>query len=201
MKVVFLEDVEGTALVGEVKEVKAGFARNFLLPRGVAIPATKNNVQRATSVASRETVRQAKLDAEARDLVGKLEGLAVTMEARLGENGRLFGSVTNRDIAARLAKAGHEVDAHIIQLPEPIREIGERVVAIRFTRNVSTDVTVTVVPDEASRPILERIEAEKKALEEAEAKRLAEMEYAANQARGRRRRRDEEDEDDDSDES
>ncbi|MCA9830711.1 MAG: 50S ribosomal protein L9 [Dehalococcoidia bacterium] len=201
MKVVFLEDVEGTALVGDVKEVKAGFARNFLLPRGMAIPATKNNIQRATSVASRETVRQAKLDAEARDVVGKLEGLAVTIEARLGENGRLFGSVTNRDIAARLAEAGHEVDAHIIQLSEPIREIGERVVAIRFTRNVSTDVTVTVVPDEASKPILERIEAEKKALEEAEAKRLAEMEYAANQARGRRRRRDEEDEDDDSDES
>lgn len=201
MKVVFLEDVEGTALVGDVKEVKAGFARNFLLPRGMAIPATKNNIQRATSVASRETVRQAKLDAEARDVVGKLEGLAVTIEARLGENGRLFGSVTNRDIAARLAEAGHEVDAHIIQLPEPIREIGERVVAIRFTRNVSTDVTVTVVPDEASKPILERIEAEKKALEEAEAKRLAEMEYAANQARGRRRRRDEEDEEDDSDES
>ena len=201
MKVVFLEDVEGTALVGEVKEVKAGFARNFLLPRGVAIPATKNNIQRATAVASRETVRQAKLDAEARDVVGKLEGLAVTIEARLGENGRLFGSVTNRDIAARLADSGHEVDAHIIQLAEPIRELGERVVSIRFTRNVSTDVTVTVVPDEASKPILERIEAEKKALEEAEAKRLAEMEYAANQARGRRRRRDEEDEDDDSDES
>lgn len=201
MKVVFLEDVEGTALVGEVKEVKGGFARNFLLPRGVAVPATKNNIQRATSIASRETVRQARLDAEAREVVGSLEGLAVSIEARLGENGRLFGSVTNRDIAAKLAEAGHEVDAHIIQLSEPIRELGERVIPIRFTRNVSTGVTVTVVPDEASKPILERIEAEKKALEEAEAKRLAEMEYAANQARGRRRRRDDDDDDDDSDDS
>jgi large subunit ribosomal protein L9 len=187
MKVVFFEDVEGTAQVGDVKDVKPGFARNFLLPRGLAGPATRNNLQRATSLAQKETIRQAKLDAEAAGVATKLEGLTVRVEARLGESGRLFGSVTNRDIAAKLAEAGHPVDAHIILLPEPIRELGERTVAIKLSRNVSTEVTVVVEPDEASKPILERLEAERLAAEEAEAKRRAEAEYAA-QARERRRR-------------
>jgi len=188
MKVVFLEDVEGTAQVGDVKDVKNGFARNFLLPRGKAAPATKNNIQRATSLAQKEAVRQAKLDAEAKGVVQKLEGLTVHVEARLGESGRLFGSVTNRDIAAKLAEAGHQIDPHVILLPEPIRELGERIVNIKLTRNVSAEVTVVVEPDEASKPILERLEAERLAAEEAEAKRRAEAEYAAAQARGRRRR-------------
>jgi large subunit ribosomal protein L9 len=193
MKVVFFEDVEGTAQVGEVKEVKAGFARNFLLPRGMAGPTSRENIQRATALAQKESRRMAKMDAEAKAVVGGIEGLALTLEARLGENGRLFGSVTNRDIAEKLAAAGHTVDAHIIQLHEPIRELGERKVIVRFTRNVSTELTVNVVPDEASRAILERIEAEQKAAEEAEAKRLAEMAYAAQQRGGRRRRNDDDD--------
>jgi large subunit ribosomal protein L9 len=200
MKVVFYEDVEGTAQVGDVKDVKNGFARNFLLPRNLAGPATKNNVQRATSLAQKETVRQAKLDAEARGVVGKLDGLRVVVEARLGESGRLFGSVTNRDIAEKLAAAGHDVDPHIILLPEPIREIGERGVTIKLTRNVSAEVMVAVEPDEASKPILARIEAERAAVEEAEAKRRAEAEYAANRDRGRRRR-DQDDEEDESEEA
>lgn len=191
MKVVFYEDVEGTAQVGDVKEVKNGFARNFLLPRGKAAAATKNNIQHATSLAQKEAIRQAKLDSAAQGVVSKLEGLTVRIEARLGESGRLFGSVTNRDIAEKLHAAGHEIDSHIIQLPEPIRELGERLVPIRLTRNVTTNVTVVVEPDEASKPILERIEAERAAAEEAEAKRRAEAEYAANQARGRRREQDE----------
>jgi large subunit ribosomal protein L9 len=192
MKVVFYEDVEGTALVGDVKDVKNGFARNYLLPRGLAAAATKNNVQRATSLAQKEQVRQAKLDAEAKGVVGKLEGLTVSIPARLGESGRLFGSVTNRDIAEKLAAAGHQVDPHIILLPEPIRELGERPVTIKLTRNVSTEVTVIVEPDEASRPIFERIQAERAAAEEVEARRRAEAEYAAAQARGRRGQRDDE---------
>jgi len=186
MKVVFYEDVEGTALVGDVKDVKNGFARNFLLPRGMAAPATRSNVQHATSLAQKEQVRQAKLDAAAQGVVGKLEGLTVTISARLGESGRLFGSVTNRDIAEKLAAAGHEVDPHIILLPEPIRELGERAVTVKLTRNVSTEVNVVVEPDEAYRPIFERIQAERAAAEEAEAKRRAEADYAARQARGRR---------------
>jgi large subunit ribosomal protein L9 len=188
MKVVFFEDVEGTAQVGEVKDVKNGFARNFLLPRGKAAAATRDNVQRATALAQKESRRQEKLDADARGVAGTVSGQTVTIEARVGENGRLFGSVTNRDIAERLSAAGTPVDAHIILLPEPIRELGARQVTVRFTRNVTAEVTVEVVPDEESKPVVERLEAERKAAEEAEAKRQATIAYQ-NQQREQQRRR------------
>ncbi len=186
MKVVFFEDVEGTAQVGEVKDVKNGFARNFLLPRGMAGSASKDNLQRANSLAQKETRRQEKLDADARGLSEKLAGYTITIEARVGENGRLFGSVTNRDIAEKLAERGHEVDPLIILLPEPIRELGARPVTVKFTRNVSVEITVDVGPDEESKPVVARLEAERAAQAEAEAKRVAEVEYAVRQERARR---------------
>ena len=188
MKVVFFQDVEGTAEVGEVKIVKNGFARNFLLPRGLAGASNKDNLQRANSLAQKEARRQEKLDAEARTVSQKLEGYTVTIEARVGENGRLFGSVTNRDISERLAIAGHQVDAHIILLAEPIRELGARPVPVKFTRNVTVEVTVDVVPDEESKPIVARLEAERAAQAEAEAKKAAEAAYAAEQTAARERR-------------
>ncbi|MFN0147546.1 MAG: 50S ribosomal protein L9 [Dehalococcoidia bacterium] len=188
MKVVFFQDVEGTAEVGEVKIVKNGFARNFLLPRGLAGANNKDNLQRANSLAQKEARRQEKLDSEARSVSQKLEGYTVTIEARVGENGRLFGSVTNRDIAERLAAAGHEVDAHIILLAEPIRELGARAVAVKFTRNVTVEVTIDVVPDEESKPIVARLEAERLAQAELDAKRAAEAAYAVEQKAARDRR-------------
>ncbi len=160
MKVVFFEDVEGTARVGEIKEVKNGFARNYLLPRGIAGPTTKENLQRANALAQREARRQEKLDAEARTIAAKLENLTVAIEARVGETGRLFGSVTNRDIAAAIRSAtGVELEHPQVLLPEPVRELGQRTVEIKFTRNVSTHVTVDVVPDAASKPIAEKLAA------------------------------------------
>lgn len=180
MKVVFFEDVEGTALVGDVKDVKNGFARNFLLPRGLAGPATPDNLQHARALAERETRRQAKLDAAAQVHKERLEGYTVTIEARVGETGRLYGSVTNRDIAARIQElTGLEIDPHVVMLPEPIRELGRRPVTIKFTRNVSVDVDVDVAPDEESKPIVAKLEAERAAQEEAEAKARAEAEAAA----------------------
>ena len=180
MKVVFFEDVEGTAQVGEVKEVKNGFARNFLLPRGVAGSTSKDNLQRANSLAQKEARRQEKLDGEARGVAGKLDGYTVTIEARVGETGHLFGSVTNRDIAEQLtARAGVEVDSKIVLLAEPIREIGQKQVTIKFTRNVTSEVTVDVVPDEASKPVVEKFLAEKNAQAEADAKIAAEKKALA----------------------
>jgi large subunit ribosomal protein L9 len=184
MKVVFFEDVEGTAQVGEVKEVKNGFARNFLLPRGLAGPTSKDNLQHAGALAQKEARRQEKLDSEARKITDKITNYTVTLEARVGESGRLFGSITNRDIAEKLnSSTSLDVDPHIILLPEPIRELGSRQVTIKFTRNVSIEVTVEVEPDAESRPIVEKLMAERAAQEEAEAKRAAEAAYAAAQAR------------------
>lgn len=180
MKVVFFEDVEGTAQVGDVKEVKNGFARNFLLPRGVAGPTSRDNLQRANSLAQKEARRQEKLDGEARKLTGQIDNYTVTLEARVGENGRLFGSVTNRDIAEKLnASTGLNVDAHTVLLPEPIREIGQRQVTIKFTRNVSVEITVDVQPDEASKPVVARLMAEREAEAAALAKAKADAAYGA----------------------
>lgn len=187
MKVVFFEDVEGTAQVGDVKDVKNGFARNFLLPRNLAGPATKDNLGHAQALAQKEVRRQEKLDTEARKHTGKLEDYTITLEARVGESGRLFGAITNRDIAEKLTSAsGLEIDPHTVLLPEPIREIGARPVTIKFTRNVTVEVTVDVVPDEESKPIVARLEAQRAAEAEAEAKRAAEEEYQRKQQAGSR---------------
>jgi len=187
MKVVFFEDVEGTAQVGDVKDVKNGFARNFLLPRGLAGPTTKDNLSHAQALGQKEARRQEKLDQEAGKYVDRLEGYTITLEARVGESGRLFGAITNRDIAEKLtASSGVNVDPHIVLLPEPIRELGPRPVTVKFTRNVSVEVNVEVVPDEESKPIVERLEAQRALEAEAEAKRQAEEEYQRKQQAGSR---------------
>ena len=169
MKVVFFEDVEGTAQVGEVKVVKNGFARNFLLPRGIAGPVTPPNLQRANSLAEKEARRQARLDGEAEVHKERLDGYTVSFEARVGETGRLYGSVTSRDVAQKLEEStGIEVDSRGILLAEPIRELGSKTVTIRFTRNVSAEITITVDPDEDSKEIVEQLKA-RQAEEEAAA--------------------------------
>ncbi len=203
MKVVFLEDVEGTAQVGEVKDVKNGFARNFLLPRSLAVAPTKDNMQRASALAQKEARRQAKLDGEAKLIVDRIAGYTVTIEAHVGETGRLFGSITNRDIAEKLnSAAGTEIDSHIIFLPEPIRELGRREVTIRFTRNVTAEVTVDVVPDEQSKPAVAKLladrEAEAAALEKA---RTAQAYAAAQRAEAAASADDEADDEADDDET
>ena len=182
MKVVFFEDVEGTAQVGDVKEVKNGFARNFLLPRGLAGPTSKDNLAHAGALAQKEARRQEKLDGEARKHTDRLDGYTITLEARVGESGRLFGAITNRDIAEKLSSSsGVDIDPHIVLLPEPIRELGNRPVTVKFTRNVTVEVNVDVVPDEESKPIVERLEAERAAQAEADAKKAAEEEYQRRQ--------------------
>jgi large subunit ribosomal protein L9 len=174
MKVVFFEDVEGTAQVGDIKDVKNGFARNFLLPRGLAGSPSKDNLQRANSLAQKEARRQERLDGDARKITDKLKDYTVTIEARVGETGRLFGSVTNRDIAEQInTRAGLSIDPHIVLLAEPIREIGSRPVTIKFTRNISVEVTVDVQPDEASKPVVAKLLAEREAEAAAEAARIA----------------------------
>jgi large subunit ribosomal protein L9 len=191
MKVVFLQDVEGVARVGDVKTVKDGYARNFLMPRGIALPPTKDVLSRATALAEKEERRQRKLDDEARKVLAKFEGRTVTILARVGEQGRLYGSVTNGDIADELSKlAGTEVDRHLINLPDPIRETGTHEVAVRMTRNVSTTVTVQVVPEgseeaeeiETGPVVVQAISKGKKKAQEAVEEPPAEDEQLADEA-------------------
>ncbi len=148
MRVVFMEEVEGTARVGEVKNVADGFARNYLLPRRLAAPATDHYITIAAARAEKEMHRQTKLDEEAREhLVPKMEGQSVTIEVRVGEQGKLFGSVTSRDIAEALQQATNvELEHKQVDLRQPIREVGSHEVMVKLTRNVLVPVTVVVEP-------------------------------------------------------
>ncbi len=148
MKVVFMEEVEGTARVGEVKNVADGFARNYLLPRRLAAPATDHYITIAAARAKKELSRQTKLDEEAQEhLVPKMEGQSVTIEVRVGEQGKLFGSVTTRDIAEALqAATSVELEHRQVDLRQPIRQVGSHEVTIKLTRNVHVPVTVNVEP-------------------------------------------------------
>ena len=150
MKVVFLETVEGSGTRGEVKTVAAGYARNFLLPRGLAAPATPTLLLRAETLAKEEEERQRLLDEQAHVLVGKLEGQRLVIPVRVGEQGRLYGSVTNGDIAEKAGEIlGEEVDRRRILLPEAIRQVGVYTVPIRLSRNVTVGLEVVVVDVEA----------------------------------------------------
>ena len=104
MKVVFLEEVEGSGRIGEVRNVANGYARNYLLPRKLAVAATDHNIRIAQARAEVEAKRQAGLDADAEVLAKRLTGLTITIEVKVGEQGRLYGSVTNRDISEALEK-------------------------------------------------------------------------------------------------
>ncbi len=168
MKVVFLEEVAGTARVGEVKNVADGFARNYLLPRRLAAPATDHYIGIAQAKAEKDARRQDRLDDETRThLLPKVEGLALTIEVRVGEQGKLFGSVTARDIAEALQQAtAIEVEHRQVELREPIREVGSREVTVKLTRNVPATVTVNVVPLGGEAPAEAETAAEAEAMEE-----------------------------------
>lgn len=149
MKVVFLESVEGTALVGEVKDVKNGFARNYLLPRGLAAPATEPYLQRANVRAAREAKKQEGMDRDAGAVAARLEGAHIEIIARVGEQGKLYGSVTAIHIAEEVAKliGDEEFDHRKVLLPEAIKEIGVQPIRLRLTRNVEAAIELEVIAE------------------------------------------------------
>ena len=146
MKVVFLQEVEGSGHTGDVKNVADGFARNFLLPRKLAAAANEHNIRVAQARADVEAKHQAKLDADASALVEKLVGYSVTLTMKAGPQGRLYGSVTARDIAEALeGPLGHMLEHRQVDLEEPIRQVGVFEVPLRLSRNVRAAVRVEVL--------------------------------------------------------
>ena len=150
MKVLFLETVEGSGSRGEVKTVANGYARNFLLPNGYAAPATPAILKRAEALAAEEEVRQRTLDERAQVLVGKLQGNPLVFAVRVGEQGRLYGSVTNADVAQKAGEIlGEELDRRRVLLPEVIRQVGVYTVSLRLSRSVTGEAQVVVVDVDA----------------------------------------------------
>ena len=145
MKVVFLEDVEGVAQGGEVKDVKNGFARNYLLPKNLAAPATHNNLQRIEKLRRQANVDRVEKLEDMQSVAEGINDTEIVMEMRAGANDRLYGSVTGTMIADSVTdKTGISVERRWVQLDNPIRETGEFDVSIRLHADVSANVRVIV---------------------------------------------------------
>ena len=147
MKVVFLEDVPGVAQGGDVKDVKNGFARNYLIPQQLATPATRDSLQRIERLKQQAEVTRLKSLADMREVAEQISGRRIDIEMRAGVSGRLYGSVTNAIVAEKLAEmTDHEIDRRIVQIPESIRETGTYAIQIRLHTEVTSDVTLLVHP-------------------------------------------------------
>ncbi len=145
MKVILIKDVPSLGRAGEVREVKDGYARNYLLPRGFAAPATDRNLQALAHSRQAQQQREARAVREADAVKKQLESLVVAVHARAGEGGRLFGSVTAQDIADAITRQGIEVSKKQVELDEPIKTAGFYKVSVRLHRQQTAMVEVNVI--------------------------------------------------------
>jgi large subunit ribosomal protein L9 len=145
MKVVLTQDVPKVGDLGTIQDVKDGFARNYLIPHGFARIATPGMIKQVEERQEAELRRIAHLEDEMRDLAGQIDGIRLEIHARVGEQGRLFGSVTAADIAERLSEiTGHEIDRRKVELEAPLRQVGEVRIPIRLVGRLVPEITVAV---------------------------------------------------------
>jgi large subunit ribosomal protein L9 len=146
MKIIITQDSERLGKKGEVVNVKDGFARNYLIPKNMAIKATKERLRSIDAIKAELTKRDERHTKKLKNLAVKLETLSLKAELRMGESGA-FGSITNADIAKLLKEAGHEIDRHKIEIPHPIKEIGIFDIPINLG-TVTATVKLWVAPKE-----------------------------------------------------
>ncbi len=148
MEVILREDIEKLGSRGQVIKVAAGYARNFLLPKKLAVSATEANKKIVEQERQAHLKKEAKQKSEAEDLGKMLGAVSVTISQKAGENDQLFGSVTAKDISDALEAQGYSIDRRKIHLEEPIKQLGDHKVTVRLHRDVSSEVTVHVVKEE-----------------------------------------------------
>lgn len=147
MEVILREDVQHLGAMGEVVKVKPGYARNFLLPRGMAVEASRKNLATLDHEKALIEVKRERERKVARAEADKLDGLVVEILARAGEEDRLYGSVTNLDIAQQLAERGVKVDRRRIDLDDPIKRLGTYRIVVGIAHDVKATITVKVLPE------------------------------------------------------
>ena len=145
MKVILREDVSDLGTMGELVEVKPGYARNYLLPRGLAVPATSKNLRRLEHEKRVIQQRVARAKADADTAAKRIESLSVTIAKQVGEEDKIFGSVTSKEIEESLREEGIRVDRKSILLDEPIRALGVYPITVRLHRDVSAKLKIWVV--------------------------------------------------------
>jgi large subunit ribosomal protein L9 len=147
MEIILREDIDKLGARGQVVKVAAGYARNYLLPNRLAVPASEANKKIVEQERQAHLRRETKLKGEAEDLAKIVGSVTVTIAQKAGENEQLFGSVTSKDIAEALEKQGYSIDRRKIALDEPIKTLGEFKVPLRLHREVTTELTVHVVKE------------------------------------------------------
>lgn len=147
IEVILREDVQSLGKAGEMVRVKPGYARNFLLPQGLAFEATEGNKKRIAAETRARGVRNQAERAEAERFATTLGAVTLTLTGKAGEEGKLFGSITSHDIADALAAQGHQVDRRRIELEHPIKTLGQHTVGVRLHPEVHAEVRVSVVAE------------------------------------------------------
>jgi large subunit ribosomal protein L9 len=147
MDVVLLTDVEALGAAGSTVQVKPGFARNYLIPRGLAVAATAEQLKALAERTRQRAKQHQRAQAQAQVLKQQLEGRSLTLKLAVGAEGKPFGSVTVHDLREALARVGLEVEKHAIQLAEPIKTLGVYEVPVRLTADVAASVKVWVVQE------------------------------------------------------
>lgn len=153
--VLLREDIENLGGRGEVVKVRAGYARNYLLPRGLALLATKGNVKQVDAVKTALLKKVATEKATAEAQAEQMKGIALKFERKAGDEGTLFGSVTSMDIAEALQAQGYEIDRKKITLKDAIKSTGNYSVAVKLHRDVTLNVPVTVAAEGATEAVTE----------------------------------------------
>ena len=148
MDVILREDIDKLGSRGEVVKVAAGYARNFLLPKRLAVEATPSNRKIVEQERQAHVRKEAKQKDEAQDLAKLMAGTTIRIAQKAGENDQLFGSVTAQDIVNALAGQNYTIDRRKVQLDEPIKQLGEYKVPLRLHKDVTTEITVVVVKEE-----------------------------------------------------
>lgn len=148
MKVILISDVENIGVVGDVKDVKNGMARNYLFPRKLAIKATEANLKAWKSRIEAIRLRKTEVLENAKAFAEKLEGLEISIPAKAGEEDRLFGSVTSQNISDALGEKGFEISRRDILLDGTLKELGTYKVAVKLHTDVTQQITVNVVKEE-----------------------------------------------------
>ncbi len=145
MRIILLQDHEGLGNTGEQLEVKNGYARNFLIPRGLALKADKNNVKRFQEMARLKNLKKDKALKQSRELAEKLQALSLTVPVQVGEEDRVFGAVTSQEIAQQLKDKGYDIDKRQIMLEQPIKALGIFEIPIKLHSEITATVKLWVI--------------------------------------------------------
>ncbi len=157
MKVILREDMDNLGAMGETVSVAAGYARNFLFPRDIAVLAESASAKQIDHELRIIKKRETQLITELSKVTGAVKGIRLEFTAKSGDGGKLFGSITTKHIADKLAEHGHEVDRRKIKLAEPIKTVGERSVTIRLMKDVEAEITIAVIGELVKEEAVEEV--------------------------------------------